>query len=441
MYVSKLCEIKFRPGLLRIISLFYSLLCAIFLSGPVVVSEKISYSKHCEIFGLRIFAFVELKVLIMQSKGQYTYAENMQQPRVWKQQYDRIAARRQEIETFVRSHIERGYRVLFTGAGTSAYIGDALVPAVAGSLFEGAAAVPTTDIITHPASWFTPGRNVLLVSFARSGNSPESLGAIKLADRLGGERVAHIFITCNAEGRLARIAAAHRDSLLLLLPAETDDRSLAMTSSFSTMLLTALLVSRIDRIGGDAAAVECLANQTARALETYDSRIAAVARRNFSRAVFLGSGALKGIAEESHLKLQELTDGGVMCGFDSFLGFRHGPKAVVKEDSLLVYLVSRDPAVRRYEEDLIRQIDANNRTAAVVAVSAEPYAVGGVSFDLNVVLGGGDTGVYGCIPYVFTAQLLGYYKSLDRGLNPDSPSVSGNIHRVVEGVTIYPYER
>lgn len=113
----------------------------------------------------------------------------------------------------------------------------------------------------------------------------------------------------------------------------------------------------------------------------------------------------------------------------------------MKEDSLLVYLVSRDPAVRRYEEDLIRQIDANNRTAAVVAVSAEPYAVGGVSFDLNVVLGGGDTGVYGCIPYVFTAQLLGYYKSLDRGLNPDSPSVSGNIHRVVEGVTIYPYER
>lgn len=228
-----------------------------------MVSEKISYSKHCEIFGLRIFAFVELKVLIMQSKGQYTYAEIMQQPRVWKQQYDRIAARRQEIETFVRSHIERGYRVLFTGAGTSAYIGDALVPAVAGSLFEGAAAVPTTDIITHPASWFTPGRNVLLVSFARSGNSPESLGAIKLADRLGGERVAHIFITCNAEGWLARIAAAHRDSLLLLLPAETDDRSLAMTSSFSTMLLTALLVSRIDRIGGDAAAVECLANQTA----------------------------------------------------------------------------------------------------------------------------------------------------------------------------------
>ena len=129
-----------------------------------MVSEKISYSKHCEIFGLRIFAFVELKVLIMQSKGQYTYAEIMQQPRVWKQQYDRIAARRQEIETFVRSHIERGYRVLFTGAGTSAYIGDALVPAVAGSLFEGAAAVPTTDIITHPASWFTPGRNVLLLS-------------------------------------------------------------------------------------------------------------------------------------------------------------------------------------------------------------------------------------------------------------------------------------
>lgn len=78
MCVSKLCEIKFRVGLPGGISLFYSLLCAISLSASVVVSEKISYSKHCEIFGLRIFAFVELKVLIMQSKGQYTYAEIMQ---------------------------------------------------------------------------------------------------------------------------------------------------------------------------------------------------------------------------------------------------------------------------------------------------------------------------------------------------------------------------
>ncbi|WP_290534571.1 SIS domain-containing protein [Alistipes sp.] len=397
-------------------------------------------SKHCEIYDFFIFAYVEPKVSFMQKKGLYTYTEIMQQPRMWKLQYDRILAQRESIEAFIRSHIERGYQVIFTGAGTSAYIGDALVPAVAGSLFDRAIAVPTTDIITHPEVYFAPSRRVLLVSFARSGNSPESLGAIDLADRLGGEQVAHIFITCNAEGQLARIAGLHRDSLLLLLPEETDDKSLAMTSSFSTMLLTALMVSRIDRIVEDAVLIRNLAEQATRTLELYAGRIESIAGRDFSRAIFLGSGELKGIAEESHLKLQELTDGGVMCSFDSFLGFRHGPKAVVKGDSLLVYLVSGKQTVRRYEEDLIRQINTNNHTSAQIAVSVEPYAVEGVPFDLNVVLGTADTGVYGCVPYVFTAQLLGYYKSLNLGLNPDSPSVSGNIHRVVEGVTIYPYE-
>lgn len=379
----------------------------------------------------------DINLSYMETRGHYTYSEIMQQPLMWQREFDRIKADRKRIETFVSRYVDGGYEVIFTGAGTSAYIGDVLEVAVADTIFRGARSVATTDLITHPTAYFSPERKVLLISFARSGNSPESMGAVTLADSICGDNIAHIFITCNEKGRLAQIAG-RENCLLLLLPPETDDKSLAMTSSFSTMLLTALLLANIRGLEAQEAPIRSLVAHAAGVLEKYDSAICGIAARDFSRAIFLGSGELKGIAEESHLKLQELTDGGVVCSFDSFLGFRHGPKAVVNGQSLLVYLLSGDPAVRRYEADLIRQINSNNHVVAMVAVSPEPAEIPGVDFDLNVVLGDASAqGIYRCIPYVFAAQLLGYYKSLARGLDPDAPSVSGNISRVVEGVTIY----
>lgn len=379
----------------------------------------------------------DINLFYMETRGHYTYSEIMQQPLMWQREFDRIKADRKQIETFVSRYIDGGYEVIFTGAGTSAYIGDVLEVAVADTIFRGARSVATTDLITHPIAYFSPEKKVLLISFARSGNSPESMGAVTLADSICGDNIAHIFITCNEKGRLAQIAG-RENCLLLLLPPETDDKSLAMTSSFSTMLLTALLLANIRDLEAQEAPIHSLVEHASGVLEKYDSAICGIAARDFSRAIFLGSGELKGIAEESHLKLQELTDGGVVCSFDSFLGFRHGPKAVVNGQSLLVYLLSGDPAVARYEADLIRQINSNNHVVAMVAVSPGPVGIPGVDFDLNVVLGDASAqGIYRCIPYVFAAQLLGYYKSLARGLDPDAPSVSGNISRVVEGVTIY----
>lgn len=379
----------------------------------------------------------DINLFYMETRGHYTYSEIMQQPLMWQREFDRIKAERKQIETFVNRYVDGGYEVIFTGAGTSAYIGDVLEVAVADTIFRGARSVATTDLITHPTAYFSPEKKVLLISFARSGNSPESMGAVTLADSICGDNIAHIFITCNEKGRLAQIAG-RKNCLLLLLPPETDDKSLAMTSSFSTMLLTALLLANIRGLEAQEAPIRSLVAHASGVLEKYDSAICGIAARDFSRAIFLGSGELKGIAEESHLKLQELTDGGVVCSFDSFLGFRHGPKAVVNGQSLLVYLLSGDPAVARYEADLIRQINSNNHVVAMVAVSPEPAEIPGVDFDLNVVLGDASAqGIYRCIPYVFAAQLLGYYKSLARGLDPDAPSVSGNISRVVEGVTIY----
>lgn len=368
----------------------------------------------------------------------HTWKEILQQPDMWLKTYEVVKSMKAEITSFVKKYVEEGYEIVLTGAGTSAYIGDALRWVLKDTLLDGAKAIATTDIITEAGQLFDKDSKVLLVSFARSGNSPESVGTINLVNKVAG-KAAHIYITCNANGEMAKMADGSNNTLLILLPPETNDLSLAMTSSYSSMYLACAMVANIDKIDEHKAQIEAVAESTRTALDRYYSGIESMAGRNFTRAVFLGSGELMGVAEESRLKLQELTDGTVMCAFDSFLGFRHGPKAVINKDTLIVYLLSEDPATRRYEYDLIRQIRANNTIAGYMAVSQSKPTIEEEYFDLNVIIGipAEVERCYKSVSYIIAAQLLGFYKALDLKRSPDNPSVSGNISRVVEGVTIY----
>ena len=366
----------------------------------------------------------------------HTYMEIHQQPAVWKKTFGIILEKKNEIKSFLDRYLSEGYKVILTGAGTSAYIGDALEYTLHGTILNGARAVATTDILTTPQLLFDSSDSILLISFARSGNSPESLGAVKAMEKTAG-RVAHIFITCNAEGRLA---AMKGDNILtVLLPPETNDLSLAMTSSYSSMFLACALIAHINEIEAQKEYIDAVSDCVAAAMAKHEDSLKEIASRDFKRAIFLGSAALKGVAEESRLKLQELTDGRIMCAFDSFLGFRHGPKAVVNPESLIVYLLSPEESIQRYERDLIVQIKARNHIKAYVLVCQHKPGMDESNWDLCIETGlpEGIPACYGAVSYIFVAQLLGYYKSIDSGLNPDSPSVSGNISRVVEGVTLY----
>ena len=145
------------------------------------------------------------------------------------------------------------------------------------------------------------------------------------------------------------------------------------------------------------------------------------------------------------MKLQELTDGQVICKFDSFLGFRHGPKAVINDETMIVYLMSNKAYVQPYEIDLINQINQGNNSMAQVVISMSPINVDGLTPDfVSSFSQSGELDEFSIeyigIAHIVFAQLLGYYKSLELGLDPDKPSVSGAISRVVQGVTIYDYQ-
>lgn len=373
----------------------------------------------------------------MENTG-FTFNEIHQQPAMWRKELKALLENQDAISAFMHKYLTPDTDIVLTGAGTSAFIGDALQPVMRG-MWHNVRSVATTDIITHANYLLNPEKPLLLVSFARSGNSPESVGAVNLANKLC-KNVAHVYITCNKNGKLALQADGKDNILLLLLPEETDDKSLAMTSSFSTMLLTCLMLGHIDTLTDDIEMIEKTAKNAEAVIAEYEDKLKEIASRPFERGVFLGSGALKGIAEECHLKLQELTDGAVVCKFDSFLGFRHGPKAVVNSKSIVVYLMTEQEDVQRYERDLVKQVDANNTPVAqIIVIAGKAPELEGVKADLVVKMpyGPKENDFYGIVAYVLVGQLLGYYASLAHGLNPDAPSVSGNIHRVVEGVTIY----
>ena len=174
----------------------------------------------------------------------HTYREIRQQPVVWRKAYEIIRSRKNEILAFLDATLDDSFSIVLTGAGTSAYIGDALEPALS-RIRRGVRAIATTDIITDPGLYFDKDSHVLLVSFARSGNSPESVGAVKAVESTAG-KVAHIFITCNADGELAKMKGDN--TLTILLPPETNDKSLAMTSSYSSMYIACSLLANIDSI-------------------------------------------------------------------------------------------------------------------------------------------------------------------------------------------------
>ena len=218
---------------------------------------------------------------------------------MWLKTYDIVSGMKDEIATFINRYVREGYEIVLTGAGTSAYIGNALQWVLAGTLLDKAKAIATTDIITEASSLFNAESKVLLVSFARSGNSPESVGAINLVNKTAG-KAAHVFITCNEKGKMTAMADSDPDNtLLVLLPPETNDLSLAMTSSYSSMFLACAMIANIDKIAEHKAQIEALSQAVEAALQKYSEPVGAIADREFTRAVFLGSGELMGVAEES----------------------------------------------------------------------------------------------------------------------------------------------
>ncbi len=299
-----------------------------------------------------------------QEDGGATILEIGQQPDVW-----RDVAQRTDpaVAEFLREIVGRpDIRIVLTGAGSSAFIGEIAAATLRRHLGRRVDAIPTTSIVASPLDYLERHTPTLLVSFGRSGNSPESLATTELADELVDD-VWHLVLTCDPNGDLGRTHRDRANSRVVFMPERTNDSGFAMTSSLTSMLLTCLLL-----LGPATPTTARSSRAAAEHVASLQPDIKSLAQAKKQRFFYLGSGPLEGLARESALKMLELTAGEVVTYFDSPLGFRHGPKSALDGDTVVIVYVSTDPYTRRYDLDIIAEIRAQLGQDAVGVISSQP---------------------------------------------------------------------
>ena len=358
---------------------------------------------------------------LKKNNGYWTAKEICQQPNIWRQASINIEQKRAELNAWLSPLLaKKDLRIILTGAGTSAYVGDSIAAHLNqhnGRLFE---AISTTNIVSNPTQYLLKEIPTLLISYGRSGNSPESVAAVKLADQVV-DNIYHLVITCNPDGDLATNAQQQNNSFSLLMPEGTLDQSFAMTSSFSSMLVSTLCI-----FAPDSAQVEIAAQWTENLIANTD-QLQKFAKRKTSRLVFLGAGGLQGIAKEAALKVLELTAGQVLSYFESPLGFRHGPKSLMNAETEVIFFASSDTYTKLYDNDLLAELARDNQALAITKLDQ-------TSFNHDSEL----SDVWAGLAYIAYCQILAFYKSIDAGITPDNPCPTGEVNRVVQGVTLYP---
>ena len=380
----------------------------------------------------------------LKTKGAvYTAREMCQQPDAWEETVELLRQQEERIRAFLGPLLVKPeLRIIFTGAGTSAYAGDIIAPWLREKTGRDILSIATTDIVSAPHQFLHDGRPTVLVSFARSGDSPESIGAFDLAEQLV-ENIYQIVITCNAEGALARKAGEMQDhTLTLLMPPQTNDKSFAMTSSFTCMLVAGLMIFDMDDFGKNAALIKRMA-ACGRQVLAEGHGLPELVASGFERIVFLGSGALYGLARETCLKVLELTAGKIAAVSETVMGFRHGPKSIVDDKTLIVMWMSSDSYTHEYEMDLLQEFHHDAGSFKVLAVTPAPDAQVQAITDYTLSLDEGASGPWGsdaylALGYVLFDHILALAASLSQGVAPDTPCPSGSVNRVVKGVTIHP---
>ena len=377
-------------------------------------------------------------------KATFTATEIHQQPSTWEKTIEQVRSRAEEIKAFINKVIhQEDYDVILTGAGTSEFVGNALYSYLNRKLNYKVKSYATTDLTATPENYVSAHKPTLLISYGRSGDSPESVGAIQSVEAVN-DNLYHLFITCNKDGALSKRANTEGDRCLAInLTPETLDKSFAMTSSFTNMYLATVLCFNLDHFDETVAAVnevigaaKQLVEEDWPTIKEFDGAF------DYGRIVYLGTNTLKGIAQESALKMLELNAGKIVTMYDTPLGFRHGPKSIIDNTTLTVLYLSDGEYQRQYELDLLKEMSGQRKENRIMVVCNTPcelvkslanyyYCFDTPAKD-NVFVG---------LDFIIVAQLMALFASIRNHFTPDNPCPTGEVNRVVKGVILYPYSK
>ncbi|HJT70090.1 MAG TPA: SIS domain-containing protein [Terriglobales bacterium] len=364
----------------------------------------------------------------------HTLREILQQPSTWIKTSEQMV----HLASTLAPLLAGICNLNLTGSGSSEYAGDCVRFLLQSRLGVSAIAVGGGVLLTNGIQSLPPERPGLVVSLARSGDSPESVGALSLLLEMDpGFR--HLVLTCNKNGKLATKFRGHSGVQVIALDDATNDRSLVMTSSFTNIVVAALSLGFLDSLELYQEKSRQLSATAIHLLGEHFDTISRAARSNFKRAVFLGTGSRFGAAREAALKMLEMTAGKISAMPETYLGLRHGPMSYVDANTIVVCFLSSNHTARAYECDLLRELDQKNLGSFKLILGEDVPE--DVVREQDVILNSPGLNELGddwaAVVDVMVGQLLGFFRCLHEGLRPDSPSESGVINRVVQSFELH----
>lgn len=373
----------------------------------------------------------------------FTPAEINQQPAIWNKTVDIIQSKNSKLRKFIDKTgvlLNPESSIVITGAGTSEFVGNSVSTMLQGELGIPVSSVSTTDFILQPKNYLIENYTKLVISVGRSGDSPESVATYRKT-KIQAPDAWQMIITCNGNGKLANEARNDSRSFLLVLPEETNDKGLAMTSSFSSMVLALISLAFLDSMDKFMTLISLASTSAQRILENKAEIIRKFIETDSDRVLYLGSGGLKGAAQEAHLKILEMTNGMIVSKYNSYIGLRHGPQVFVNDRALVIAYLSGNRDVLRYELDLLKemQLKKQGKDYLLLCHKADDEIRSLQGHIIEILPDSEEEfpDVFRVLTDIVVGQLAGLFKSLQLGLKPDSPSSSGTINRVVKGITIY----
>lgn len=374
-------------------------------------------------------------------KAIFTAEEITSQPRLWKEMGAALIARKEEITDFMNQVTnEKNIRIVFTGAGSSAFVGETLQYMLANELGLHSECIHTTDIVSVPDSTLLD-IPTLLISYARSGESPESMAAVRFAKKRI-KNLYNIIVVCDKDSSLAKLGNETEKTLVLDMPKGSCDRGFAMTSSVSCMSLATWCLFHYKELEVYVKETKTFADSLEKEMDLIADKAKEIAKNDYRRLIWLGCGALKGLAREACVKSMELTNGYVHAGYDAPTGFRHGPKTVIDNKTMTIHFISNQPYTTQYDVDFVKEMIGEKKENLIVTVKERKLQDESAAGDYEVLYeipegtkAESEMGAY--LKSLVFSQLLSFMKSLECGLTTDNPCPKGEVNRVVQGVEIY----
>jgi glutamine---fructose-6-phosphate transaminase (isomerizing) len=327
--------------------------------------------------------------------GQHTYQEIMSQPQAWDVTLEHLQAL--DLTTFyANGNFEE---IIFTGCGSTYYLSVAAAALAREAGIE-ARALPASELWLYPASSYA-NKKTLLVAVSRSGETTETIKAVEAFK--ASSRGIVITLVCYPQSALAKLG-----NMNIILEAG-QEQSIAQTRAFTVLYLSTvyLVMSwskrqvELDQLSNLPTVCKRLLNDYRTLAERHGGNL------NLERFYFLGSGMRYGLASELSLKMKEMT----LSHSEPFhfMEFRHGPKSMANEDTLMIGLVSEAnaPSEQAVLNDMKKQ-------GAHILSLGESKADISLSSNLPEIIRN--------TLYLPVIQLLAYERSLAKGLNPDKPN-------------------